>query len=129
VPVLRQLLAEEDDRSIRLVLARTLRDMTDVPAASVEYGILSAATPDDEDLTLEWARALAWAESYGEAAGVLEGALERAPDSVPLRIELARFYYYDDRLTEARSLLASLGPDVLARCRPGRSGPGCRRRC
>jgi tetratricopeptide (TPR) repeat protein len=115
VTELRGLLAENDDVDQRLLLARTLRDLGRVEEASAEYRTLADARPDDVDLWIEWARALAWVGGdLDEAAAVLEAALTRHPDAVPLRIELARVDFSRDGLERAGSLLAGIDDSDLA---------------
>jgi predicted Zn-dependent protease len=110
VPLIRALLEEVPDTELRLLLARTLRDLRRVDEASVEYARLGAARPDDEALALEWAQAHAWIEEYEEAAAILTAALARRPGSVPLGVELARVYYAMGRLRDAVVLLIDLDP-------------------
>jgi len=114
VPVLESLVEAGNDRDLQLILARMLRDQRRMEEASVHYRALLEGSPDDEALVLEWARALAWVEDYSAAERVLTTALERDPTSVPLRVELARVYYYTDRLEEAETLLSGLTDAELA---------------
>lgn len=114
VPVLAGLLERRDDLVVRLLLARTLRDLGRTEQASEQYEHLLLATPADLGLRLEWARALSAASDYSAAERVLRGALERHPDSGPVRIELARMYYYTNRLIEAEQMLAALPDHALA---------------
>ena len=114
VPVFSDLLERQDDPAVRLLLARTLRDLGRTEQASVHYERLSIGDPDDLGLRMEWAQALSAASDYAAAEQVLRGALDRDLDSVPLRIELARIYYYTNRLVEAEELLASLPDRALA---------------
>lgn len=53
-------------------------------------------------------------ERYADAAAVLQRALQRQPESVPLRVELARVHYSSGRLEDARALLAAVGDAELA---------------
>ncbi len=114
VPILEDLLESSDDPELRLVLARILRDEGRLGDASVHYSTLMADDPANETLALEWAQALAWVENYDAAEEVLLAALEHNPNSVPLRVELARLYYYTDRLTEAEELLGGMSDQELA---------------
>ena len=108
IPLLEQLLAARDDAELRLLLARVLRDVGRVGDASEHYSNLLARTPENEALWLEWAQALAWVRDYAAAEDVLLDALEVYPDSVPLRVELARIYYYTNRLEDADAILADM---------------------
>ena len=114
VPILEGLLEYGADPVLRLLLARTLRDERHVSEASVHYAILVNGDPEDDSLTLEWAQALAWVESYGVAEEVLLAGLEHTPDSVPLRVELARIYYYTDRLEDSGEILSGMTATELA---------------
>lgn len=114
VPLFERLLRRGEDRQLRLLLARTLRDLGRTREAVEQYETLAAQPPFDETVALEWVRALAWDEEYDEAIEATESMLERAPDSVSLRIELARLYFYTDRLEEAHALLADLTDAELA---------------
>lgn len=114
IPVLASLLEIDDDPVLRLLLARTLRDEGRGEEAEAQYAILAAAAPGDEAIALEWARALAWIEDYGGAERVLLGAIGTDPDAVALRVELARIYYFTNRLEDARSLLAAVPEAELA---------------
>jgi tetratricopeptide (TPR) repeat protein len=110
---LRRVLGSDEDAELRLLLARTLRELGRIDEAAAEYERLAEARPDDLALTLEWAQAFAWAQRYADAAAVLERALDRSPGSIPLRVELARVYYSGGRLADARDLLAPIGDDEL----------------
>ena len=113
VPELRRLLADGDDIERRLLLARTLRELGRTSEAAEEYAALVEARPDDVGLWLEWAQAHAWAEEYDTAAEVLRAALARHPDSVPIRVELARVEYSRNGLEAAATLLADLDEAAL----------------
>jgi thioredoxin-like negative regulator of GroEL len=110
VPVFSSLLERRDDPDVRLLLARTLRDLGRTDQASVHYERLSIRDPDDVGLRVEWAQALSAASNYSAAEEVLRDALERQPGSVPVRVEIAKIYYYTNRLVEAEEILAAL-PD------------------
>ena len=114
VPVLRALLNDAPDAGLRLLLARTLRDLERVDEAAREYARLVEARPDDEALALEWAQAHAWIEEYEDAEAILMSALARQPGSVPLSVELVRVYYAMGRLRDAVVLLILLDPDEMA---------------
>ena len=114
IPVMRGLLEVQDDPDLRLILARTLRDQNRVPEAATQYRLLSEASPRDVDLSLEWARALAWAEDYVGAERVLVAALRVTPTSVALRAELARVHYFAGRLEEANAILTAMTDAELA---------------
>lgn len=114
VDELRRLLALQEDHGLRLLLARTLRELGRTDESAAEYGRLAQPRPDDEGLLLEWAQVYAWVERYPDAAAVLDRALERLPSSVPLRVELARIYYSSGLLESARALLAPIPDDDLA---------------
>lgn len=113
VILLRDVLRSRDDRALRLLLARTLRDLRRLDEASAEYERLWTARPRDEQLALEWARALSWPERYGEAEAVLGRALDASPRSLALRAELARILYYTNRLAAAAELLAPMTDEEL----------------
>jgi tetratricopeptide (TPR) repeat protein len=81
--------------------------------ASERYRQLYAARPGDVALALEWARAWAWPAEYDRAERVLLAALRDAPGSPPLTAELARIYYYSDRLAAAGALLDALSDEEL----------------
>ncbi len=108
IPILEQLLVARDDAELRLLLARVLRDVGRVGDASEHYSDLLSSAPENEALWLEWAQALAWVRDYAAAEDVLLDALEVHPESVPLRVELARVYYYTNRLEDADAILADL---------------------
>jgi len=110
---LRTLLTLEDDPEVRLLLARTLRDQGRVEAASAQYALLAEGGMEGADLSLEWARALAWVRLYDEAAEVLRAALEADPGNPALRVELARVHYFADRLAEAEAILSALDDETL----------------
>lgn len=114
IPQLLLQLEIEDVPEVRLLLARTLRDVGDMDAAAREYARLAAEQPDNEALLLEWALAHAWAREYEQAARILGSALARVPDSVALRVELARVYYALGRVREAEAELAGLDDTTLA---------------
>ena len=114
VPVLESLLLFEDDRELHLLLARTLRDIGDVSGATVHYEAVVGETPADETMVLEWARAHMGIEEYAEAERILVEGLEARPESVPIRIELARIYFYTDRLVEAEEILLAMSDTDLA---------------
>jgi len=113
IPILEALIEQRDDAELRLLLARTLRDVGRAEEAAAHYAVLVAASPDDETLRLEWGRALAWLERYESAERVLLEALEGHPDSLPLRVELARVYYSMGRLEEADAILSALSEEEL----------------
>lgn len=113
VPVLERLLLFENDRELRLLLARTLRDAGDVTKAAAHYRAILDMTPDDESIVLEWARAHMVAEQYTEAEVVLVAGLEVIPASIPILTELARIFYYTDRLEEAEAILADMSDTQL----------------
>lgn len=108
VPIWRDLLSRDADPGLRLLLARTLRDLGRWEDASAEYAILSEQSPEDLELALEWARALAWGGEHDRASEVLTAALAHSPGAGDLRLELARAYYSSGRLHDAASLLAEL---------------------
>ena len=112
VPVLSALVSD-GDAPLRALLARTLRDVGRMDEASPHYAFLLEASPADEGLVLEWARALSWLERYVEAERVLVTGLERMPEAIPLRLELARIHYYTDRLVDAERILAAIDPEAL----------------
>ena len=114
VLVLEALLSRNEDRELRRELARTLRDMERIDDASSQYMRLAAATPLDTALVLEWAQALSWLKRYDQAERVLQSGLASVPRSGVLRGELARVYYYTDRLRDAESLLAAMSSTELA---------------
>lgn len=110
---LRELVAREEDPELRLLLARTFRDMGRMEAASAQYALLSEAGVEGADISLEWARALSWVRLYDEAAEVLRAALEADPENAALQVELARVYYFSGRLAEAQALLSGLEDETL----------------
>ncbi len=113
--VFSRLLEENDDPEVRLLLARVLRDLGRIDDASAQYALLHEHSPDDVSLTLEWGRALAWARQYERAADVLTEALDASPESDDVRVELARIYYWSDRLDDADRILADVGQAGLRR--------------
>jgi tetratricopeptide (TPR) repeat protein len=108
VPVVLDLLTRREDPALRLALARTLRDQGRLEDASAQYEILRLASPDDEGLALEWARAFSWAQRYGEAEQALLVALRSLPASAVLRVELARVRYYSGDLSGPASVLEGM---------------------
>jgi tetratricopeptide (TPR) repeat protein len=119
VEQLRLLLSEGEDPRLRVALARALRDGGRPEAASAQYALLwdSGAWSElgaEDALLLEWAGALAWAELYTDAEDVLEIGRTRNPGNPVFTVELARIYYYTNRLEEAEGLLASLSRAELA---------------
>ncbi|MEM7416939.1 MAG: tetratricopeptide repeat protein [Gemmatimonadota bacterium] len=114
IPILERLLDGGHDPSLRLLLARTLRDADRVQDAGRHYRVLLDATPADEDLILEWAGALSWEEEYAGAIDVLRAGLVEVPGSPRIRAELARLLYLSGDLTGARALLLELSPEQLA---------------
>ncbi len=111
--VLTRLLEEEDDPGTRILLARLLRDMGRIEDASAQYALLLEETPEDTSLALEWGRALSWGKEYSRAEEVLSRALRQDPESSPLRVELARVYYWSGRLDEADRLLRGMDKESL----------------
>ncbi len=114
IPVLQALLDVDDDPELRLLLARTLRDEGRVAEAVLHYEVLVEADRDDVLLVLEWAQAMAWIEDYEGAEAVLLEGLAYHPESVSLRVELARIYFFTDRLEEAGDLLSAMSETELA---------------
>lgn len=114
IPILESLLSDGDDPTLRLLLARTLRDAGRVDEAGRHYRVLLAATPSDESLILEWAGALSWVERYGPAIDVLRAGLRELPGSAAIRSELARLLYLSGDLIGARDLLSGLTPEQLS---------------
>ncbi|HUF77138.1 MAG TPA: tetratricopeptide repeat protein [Longimicrobiales bacterium] len=114
VTELQALLARAPDEELALLLARTLRDEDRLGEASSEYARLSGARPDDEALTLEWARAHAWAGAHERTAHILEAALARTPGRGGLQVELARAYYALGRLADALAVLRATSRSELA---------------
>ncbi len=114
IPVLESLLPAQNDRELRLLLARTLRDVGNVSGAAALYDALLRATPDDEDLVLEWARAHMSVEEYRRAEDVLASGLGAMPTSSLIRGELARIYFYTDRLEEAEAILLAMSDEEIA---------------
>ncbi|HSG48497.1 MAG TPA: tetratricopeptide repeat protein [Longimicrobiales bacterium] len=110
---LRTLLSLEEDPELRLLLARTLRDLGRMEAASAQYALLAEQGVEGSDLSLEWAQALSWVRLYPQAEEVLVAALEADPGNVALQLELARVYYYAGRLAESEALLARLDDATL----------------
>lgn len=113
VPILASLLETGDETALRLLLARSLRDEGRMDEASTHYALLTDVSPEDVELALEWAQALAWARQYERATVVLDGALRRNPNSIPLRLELVRVHYSSGRLSHAALIMATLDPAVL----------------
>lgn len=111
---LREYLSRDEDPEARLLLARTLRDMGRMEAASAQYALLQEEGAEGPDLAREWAGALAWAELYPEAEEVLLAALEEDPGDAALQVDLARVYYGMGRLEEANAILAGMDESVLA---------------
>ena len=107
-------LAREDDPEVRLLLARTLRDMARTDDAATQYARLHEQGAGGSELALEWAQALSWAERYPEAEAVLVSALESDPDNPALQVELARLYHATDRLEESSAILAGMDEETLA---------------
>lgn len=114
ISVFESLLARDDDVELRLLLARTLRDAGRVDEAARHYRAVMARTPGDEALLMEWARAHMSIEQYAPAETILLRGAEVFPDSVAVRVELARLYFYTDRLGEAEAILSSLTDEELA---------------
>lgn len=115
VPLFQQLLRRREDAGLRLMLARTLRDLGRTSEAVVHYDLLSRTPGFDETMALEWVRALAWSEAYGEAQSVASEMLARFPESLALRVERARLFFYTDQLVEAEAVLAELSEEELSR--------------
>lgn len=114
VSVLRRLLGGDDDREVRLVLARTLRDLDRPGEAHGEYRTLWGSAPDPT-LALEWSRSWSWAARYAEGIDVLKGGLAHFPRHPELEVELARLYYYTGQLPGAASILGGLDEATLRR--------------
>lgn len=114
VTVLERLLGGADDREVRLVLARTLRDLERPEAAHGEYRTLWGRS-QSPDLALEWSRSWSWAARYAEGIDVLKGALARFPGHPGLEVELARLHYYAGDLAVAASILGALHEGTLRR--------------
>jgi tetratricopeptide (TPR) repeat protein len=108
IRILELLLENGEDSELRLLLARTLRDEDRVLEADEHYSLLLGVTPDDEVLTLERARALAWVEEYDGAKAVVIDGLTYNPRSVPLLVELARLHFYTNDLEAAAGVLSGL---------------------
>lgn len=108
VPLFERILRSGDDRQLRLMLARTLRDVGRTREAAAQYGRLATGATFDETIALEWIQSLAWVEEYDDAIAAAHEMLLRSPDSVPLRVELVRLYYYTDRLEDAALILEGL---------------------
>lgn len=113
IPLLEELLEFEDDDELHLLLARLLRDEGRVADAGVHYATLLARHPDDDDVRVEWARALSWIEDYERAEEVLREAPSSSAESVAVRAELARVLVYSNRLEEARVVMSSLTAEQL----------------
>lgn len=110
---LRTLLALEEDPELRLLLARTLRDLGRMEASSAQYALLAEQGIEGPELSLEWAQALSWVRLYAQAEEVLLAALQADPGHVALQVELARVHYFSGRLAEAQALLAAMDDDTL----------------
>jgi len=95
----------------RLALARTLRDGGDVGTAIDLYDDLVSGRPSDRALREERARALLWAERYGDAEIALRALLAEDPTDDAARLDLARALYWGGRAAEARVVLSSLPGD------------------
>lgn len=108
VPLFERLLRGGEDRTLRLMLARTLRDLGRTREAVGHYERLTSGAQFDETIALEWVRALAWVEEYDAAIAATTTSLAEAPESLGLRVELARLYFYTGRLEEAEEVLAGL---------------------
>jgi len=108
IGLLQRLLSEQDDPDLRLILARTQRDLGLLDDASLNYSVLVDQNPDDPSTALEWGRALAWDRRYMEAIRVLELGLDRDPVAPLLRLELARIHYWAGNLDAADQVLAGL---------------------
>lgn len=111
--IFQDLLAREEDQALRLLLARTLRDLGRLEEASGQYFLLVAHDPDDSSLALEWGRALAWGKEYESAAKVLSASWSRNPESVEVGLELARVYYWSGHLDEAEKVLAGMDQEAI----------------
>jgi len=85
-----------------------MRDAGRLADAERAYADLVAERPNDVDLLLERALAHAWAGDHARAAELLLDALRRAPDSVRVRVELARAYFSLGRVLDAEAKLAEL---------------------
>jgi len=131
VTAFRRLMPDPDYPGVRLLLARTLRDMGRIDEASEHYRSLLRDEPDDKAMALEWARALAWAKAYDQAAQVLTTALADEPRPPELQVELAQILYWAGRLDDAADVLdqieetkleeaggATLRTEVLAALNP-----------
>ncbi len=111
VRVFQTLLSDSEDPDLRLLLARSLRDLGRLNEASEQYAVLLEKQPEDSALALEWGKALAWGKRYDTAATVLEDALTRFPSSGEIRLELAKVYYWSDQLDAADRVLEGMeGP-------------------
>ena len=113
--IFQQLLPDDQYPGVRLLLARTLRDLGRLEEASAHYASLAREKPGDVGMALEWARALSWGKMYDEAGRILTTALAEGPAWVELQAELAQVYYWSGRLEAARELLCSMGPEALER--------------
>lgn len=114
ITVFEGLLTVEDDRELRLLLARTYRDIGDVDRAAIHYRTVVEASPTDEAIVLEWARAHMAVEQYGRAEAILLDGLAAIPGSIEIRADLARIYYYTGRLPAAETVLVSMSDDELS---------------
>lgn len=110
-----QLLPDGEYPGIRLLLARTLRDLGRLEESSAHYASLAREKPGDMAMALEWARALSWGKDYEGAAGVLTSALAVEPESAELRAELAQVFYWSGHLGEAAEILSRMDQDALDR--------------
>ncbi len=107
----REVVARGGAPADRLALARTLRDGGDQAAAIALYDGLVADRPADRDLRTERARALLWAQRYGDAEIALRDLLAEDPTDDAVRLDLARALYWGGRATDARVVLSSLPDD------------------
>ncbi|HKK94586.1 MAG TPA: tetratricopeptide repeat protein, partial [Longimicrobiales bacterium] len=114
VAELRRLVQGSDDVERRLQLARTLRELGRTEDAAAEFRVVIGSRPEEPAYWLDLARTYAWAERYREAADVLASALERHPNAVPLRVEMARTRFAMDDLAAASRQLAGISDESLA---------------
>ncbi|MDT8340903.1 MAG: hypothetical protein RQ751_05265 [Longimicrobiales bacterium] len=112
--VLADLLAIEDDPELRLLLARTLRDLGRGEEASREYARLAGGPLDGASLRLEWGQALAWSGSRARAEEVLRAARRRHPGDPGIEVALARVLFAQGRSGEALEVIAALDEGALA---------------
>lgn len=110
-----QLLPDGHYPGVRLLLARTLRDLDRLDEASRQYASLVREKPGDMAMALEWARALSWGKEYDEAGRVLAAALAEGPAWAELQAELAQVYYWSGRLEAAAEILSGMEPEALER--------------